>query len=77
MQNEEPEQLEKKGYIKLNSKDMDKLKVLKNRFGYSKNPEMIRYLINVVIEDMFEKDTEKIMIKERFNAPIPKNPLSS
>lgn len=76
MQNEEPE-LEKKGYIKLNSKDMDKLKVLKNRFGYSKNPEIIRYLINIVTEDMFEKDTEKIMLREKFSPPVPKNPLSS
>lgn len=76
MQTEEPELDEKKGYIKLTSEDMKKLKVLKNRFGYSKNPEIIRYLINIVIEDMFEKDTEKILMKQRLH-PIPKNPLSS
>lgn len=65
--------------LNFNETDLKKLEILKSRFGYRKNIEMIRYLMTEAIErmleePMFQKGSETELIDEA-NAAICKNPM--
>lgn len=59
----------KKSNIRLTHTDMLKLDILKKRFGYNENTEIIRFLINIVMEDIVEKDQERITFAQN-NKPL-------
>lgn len=48
--------------ITFNETDLKKLEVLKNRFGYKKNVDIVRYLMTVAIEKILDEP-----IYKRFN----------
>lgn len=63
-----------KAILTLDEKDVLKLNILKKRFGYSKNIELIRYLLTVEVEKMMimiesehEHDKLKDNQKEKIN----------
>ena len=52
--------------VSLNEMDLKKLDILKSRFGYKKNIEMIRYLMTdaiekIISEPMFQKENEDLI----------------
>lgn len=50
--------------VTLDELDIRKLEILKKRYGYSKNVEMIRYLLTCEVEKVFDKMDEQEKVEK-------------
>lgn len=49
-------------HMRLNSKDEDKIKILKDKYGYTQTSELVRYLLNSKLEEEMKKEGQVVSL---------------